>query len=110
MEKKLFRPHYNREFKTTVVEEYLATGCTKMSLLRKYNIQFKSAIQTWMRVLGYNDPNVGSQRFKFGKIIFTPLSKQKKIAAADSTDLQKKFMNWNDSSKMKNFAQKLMQG
>jgi transposase-like protein len=88
MEKKLFQPHYDREFKTRVVEEYLATGCTKMSLLRKYNIQFKSAIQTWMRVLGYNDPYDPSQKFKFGEIIFTPLSK---LLKNTPTDLQKRI-------------------
>lgn len=91
MEKKLFQPHYDRSFKTKVIEEYLATGCTKMFLLRKYNIQFKSAIQTWMRVLGYNDPNKQSQKFKFGKIIFPPLPKQKKNTSSNSADLQKKI-------------------
>ena len=72
MERKLFQPHYDREFKTKIVEEYLATGCTKMSLIRKYNIQFKSAVQTWIRVLGYSDPYGPSQTFKFGEIIFFP--------------------------------------
>jgi hypothetical protein len=91
MEKKLFQPHYDRAFKTKVIEEYLATGCPKMLLLRKYNIQFKSAIQTWMRVLGYNDPHTRPQRFSFGKIIFTPLAKQKKNFTANSTDLQKRI-------------------
>jgi transposase len=91
MEKKLFQPHYDRTFKTKVIEEYLATGCPKMFLLRKYNIQFKSAIQTWMRVLGYSDPHGQLQKFKFGKIIFTPLSKQKKNIITNSTDLQKKI-------------------
>lgn len=90
MEKQLFQPHYDREFKRTVVEEYLATGCTKMFLLRKYNIQFKSAIQTWMRVLRYNDPGSQPQRFKFGQIIFTSLAKQK-LNTPESADLQKKI-------------------
>lgn len=88
MEKKLFQPHYDRGFKTKIVEEYLATGCTKMSLIRKYNIQFKSAIQTWMRVLGYNDPYGPSQTFKFGEITFTPLSK---LPKSTPTDLQKRI-------------------
>jgi hypothetical protein len=89
MEKKLFQPHYDRTFKTKVVEEYLTTGCTKMFLLRKYNIQFKSAIQTWMRVLGYKDMNGQPQKFKFGKIIFTPLPPQKK--STTNPDLEKKI-------------------
>ncbi len=91
MEKKLFQPHYDLSFKTKVIQEYLTTGCTKMFLLRKYNIQFKSAIQTWMRVLGYNDPRGGPQKFKFVKITFTSLLKKKENAATDPTDLQKKI-------------------
>lgn len=91
MEKKLFQPHYNRAFKTKVIEEYLATGCTKMFLLRKYNIQFKSAIQTWMRVLGYSESNKASQKFTFGDLIFTYLPKKKNTASVDGADLQKKI-------------------
>jgi transposase-like protein len=91
MEKKLFQPHYDREFKRKVVEEYLATGCTKMSLLRKYNIQFKSAIQTWMRMLGYRDPGSQPQIFKFGQITFTSLAKQKQDTT-ESVELQKRIL------------------
>ena len=90
MQKKLFQPHYDRAFKAKVIEEYLATGCTKMFLLRKYNIQFKSAIQTWMRVLGYSDPGRQPEKFKFGKIIFTPLPKKKKNADLVPADLQRR--------------------
>lgn len=90
MGKKLFQPHYDREFKSKVIEEYLATGCSKMFLLRKYNIQFKSAIQTWMRILKYNDPGSQPQRFKFGQLIFTSLAKQKENTS-ESTELQKRI-------------------
>ena len=92
MEKKLFQPHYDQAFKRKVIEEYLGTGCTKMFLLRKYDIQFKSAIQTWMRILGYSDPNAEPQKFKFGKIIFTSLPKNKKDSDIDSAKLQKKIV------------------
>lgn len=91
MEKKLFQPHYDRAFKRKVVEEYIATGSTKMFLLRKYNIQFKSAIQTWMRILGYTEPPKQTQNFNFGKIIITSLPKNKKSSETDSTKLQKKI-------------------
>jgi Skp family chaperone for outer membrane proteins len=90
MEKKLFEPHYDCNFKRKVIEEYLSTGCSKMYLLRKYDIQFKSAIQTWMRVLGYTDPGSSGQSFKFGQIIFAPLAKQKSNIPDDKADLQKK--------------------
>lgn len=91
MEKKLFQPHYDRAFKRKVIEEYLATGCSKMYLLRKYDIQFKSAIQTWMRILGYSDPGTSGQSFKFGQIIFAPLPKEKSDTPSDIADLQKKI-------------------
>ena len=91
MEKKLFQSHYDREFKRMVVEEYLATGCSKMFLLRKYKIQFKSAIQTWMRILGYDDPGSQPQNFKFGQIIFTSLAKQKQDTT-ESTEPQRRIL------------------
>ena len=47
--------HYPEAFKRKVVEEYLGTGASKMSLLRKYDIRMKSGIQKWMRQLGYQD-------------------------------------------------------
>ena len=90
MEKKLFQPHYDREFKRQVIEEYLLTGCSKMFLLRKYNIQFKSAIQTWMRILGYKDPGRQMQKVNFGQLIFTSLAKQKNTLT-ESEELQKRI-------------------
>ena len=95
--------------KAKVIEEYLATGCTKMFLLRKYNIQFKSAIQTWMRKLGYSDPGNQPQRFKFTQLIFTSLAKQREIDFSINRDYKKELMNWNVSLKMKSSARKLMQ-
>ena len=77
MDKKLFHPRYKRSFKKKVIEEYLLTGCSKMFLIRKYKIHFKSAIQTWMRVLGYSDPYRPLQTATFGRIIITTMSKKK---------------------------------
>lgn len=77
MDKKLFQPRYTRSFKKKVIEEYLSTGCSKMFLIRKYKIHFKSAIQTWMRVLGYSDPYRPIQNATFGGIIITTLPKKK---------------------------------
>ncbi|HEU4859478.1 MAG TPA: hypothetical protein VFT15_06570 [Chitinophagaceae bacterium] len=87
---KLFQPHYEETFKREVIQEYLATGCTKMFLIRKYNIQFKSAIQTWMRILGYSDPYRDQQRPKFGKITFTSLAKRSNTNTKSRTELQKR--------------------
>lgn len=77
MDKKLFQPRYTRSFKKKVIEEYLSTGCSKMFLIRKYKIHFKSAIQTWIRVLGYSDPYRPIQNATFGGIIITTLPKKK---------------------------------
>ena len=92
MKKKLFAPHYDEEFKRKVIEEYLATGCSKKSLLRKYDIQYRSAIQKWMRVRGYTDPYVGIQKPTFGKIIFHSLPKKTKKANAGIRELEKKVL------------------
>lgn len=84
--KKLFEPHYEVAFKRKVIEEYLGTGCSKMSLLSKYNIAFKSALQTWMRILGYTDPYQGIERPKFGDLIFTSVPKGKNTSKGKLED------------------------
>jgi transposase-like protein len=47
--------HYSLEFKRTVIEEYLRTGDSKLSLQKKFDIKIKSGINRWMRQLGYED-------------------------------------------------------
>lgn len=54
-EKRSSAIEYSESFKRKVVEEYLATGGTKTYLLAKYGIKFRSAVQTWMKQLGYSD-------------------------------------------------------
>jgi len=92
MKKKLFAPHYDEKLKRKVIEEYLATGCSKMSLIRKYHIQFKSAVQTWMRERGYRDPYTVIQKPTFGKLIFHSLAKQSKKSTAGIKELEKKVL------------------
>jgi hypothetical protein len=48
-------PIYEEPFRRMVIEEYLATGCSKQDLLAKYHIGGKGAIQRWMRLYGYVD-------------------------------------------------------
>ena len=74
------RQMFDESFKRMVIEEYLSTGCCKMELLRKYNIHFKSAIQTWMRKLGYEDSE-RRQKIKFdSNLPFTvPMAKNENI-------------------------------
>ena len=47
--------HYSELFKRKVIKEYLDSGQSKMSLLKKYDIRMKSGIQRWIRQLGYED-------------------------------------------------------
>jgi transposase-like protein len=75
------RQMFDESFKRMVIEEYLATRCSKMELLKKYNIHFKSAIQTWMKKLGYEDTKK-PQRVKFDRdlpIIISMASKSENI-------------------------------
>jgi hypothetical protein len=75
------RQMFDESFKRMVIEEYLATRCSKMELLKKYNIHFKSAIQTWMKKLGYEDTE-RPQRVKFDRdlpMIISMASKSENI-------------------------------
>ena len=82
------RQMFDESFKRMVIEEYLTTKCDKMELLRKYNIHFKSAIQTWMRKLGYDDTH-RAQRVKFD--ISLPLTVPMGIQSQNIRDLQKRI-------------------
>ena len=46
---------FNETFKRKVCDEYLRTGVPKTHLLAKYNIKYRSAIQSWLKQLGYTD-------------------------------------------------------
>ena len=80
------RQMFDESFKRMVIEEYLATRCNKMELLRKYNIHFKSAIQTWMKKLGYEDTH-RIQRVKFDRSL--PLNLAMTTKSENILELQK---------------------
>jgi hemerythrin len=82
------RQMFDESFQRMVIEEYLATKCSKMELLRKYNIHFKSAIQTWMKKLGYEDTE-SHQRVKFD--ISPPLTLSMPTKSENVRELQKKI-------------------
>jgi hypothetical protein len=82
------RQMFDESFKRMVIEEYLATKCSKMALLKKYNIHFKSAIQTWMKKLGYED-TLRHQRTKFD--IALPLTLAMPTKSENVQELQKKI-------------------
>lgn len=69
MEKRI----YSESFKRMVIEEHLQTGCTKTSLLQKYDIRFTGAIQTWMQQLRYTQTG-GPGRLNFGRTITPALA------------------------------------
>lgn len=82
------RQMFDESFKRMVIEEYLATKCSKMELLRKYNIHFKSAIQTWMKKLGYEDTG-RHRRIKFDKSL--PLNLAMPTKSENIRELQKRI-------------------
>ncbi len=89
MEHKIeIRQMFGESFKRMVIEEYLSTKCNKMELLRKYNIHFKSAIQTWMRKLGYEDTH-RSQKLKFDETL--PLTVPMSTKNENTRELQKRI-------------------
>jgi transposase len=83
------RQMFDESFKRMVVEEYLETKCSKMELLRKYNIHFKSAIQTWMKKLGYEDIHRSQQRIKFDRSL--PLNLSMATKSENVRELQKRI-------------------
>ncbi|MDB5015055.1 MAG: Transposase [Daejeonella sp.] len=78
--------HYSESFKRKVCEEYLLTGHSKMSLLKKYDIRMKSGIQKWLRQLGYEDIH---QKARYLNLPLSSLAK-KKTATSTSADLLEK--------------------
>lgn len=77
--------HYSELFKRKVIEEYLHSGQSKMSLLKKYDIKMKSGIQRWMQQLGYEDihqkaryliPNITSKLANNKPFNSAPVSEQ----------------------------------
>ena len=87
------RQKFDESFKRKVIEEYLATNCSKMSLLHKYDIHFKSAIQTWMKKLGYLES--GSKKSNFRPINKFTLNSDKTVTVitddADKEIFQKRI-------------------
>lgn len=83
---------YPEEFKRKVVEEYLAGGCTKVALLRKYGIKTKSGIQRWMKTLGYVDVNNEMVRKpKFENITYSYMPSKSTSDSDDPKLLQKRI-------------------
>ena len=64
--------HYSLDFKRSVIDEYLRTGHSKVSLEKKHDIKIKSGIHRWMRQLGYED--IHQKSGYLGKTIIPPLA------------------------------------
>lgn len=54
--------HYSESFRRMVIEEHLRTGIRKADLLRKHNIKFKGAINRWMRLYGYTEIHIRTDK------------------------------------------------
>lgn len=71
------RKAYSLAFKRKVVQEYLSTDKSSRFLVEKYQIRSSSAIQKWMRILGY-ETSGRLRKPKFDALITLPLSKDTK--------------------------------
>ena len=84
-------PIYEESFRRKVIEEYLASGCTKKGLLAKYQIGGKGAIQRWMRLYGYADIHMHQKKKVKFKLSFSKSSFMPKDSSNNS-NLQKKIL------------------
>jgi len=82
---------YPESFKRKVVEEYLNTGGTKTRLLYKYGIKFRSAVQTWMKQLGYRDIRDRTSYLELKNQIELASKFSKTTSPSDATSLQKQL-------------------
>ena len=87
--KKRRRPaqYYSDEFKMQVCQEYLSGDCTKVDLLKKHNIRYRSAIQVWMRKFGLHDKYITVNP---PQQPFPPMSSEPTNQSSDQ-DLQKRI-------------------
>lgn len=72
---------YSEAFKRAVIEEYLRTGASQRSLMRKYEIKMQHAFQTWMKQLGYE--NIRQKGGPLKKLIIQPLAAKKQPPPTD---------------------------
>lgn len=78
---------YKESFKRKVIEEYLMVG-SKAVVLRKYKIPYTSALQDWMRAMGYRDLWRPGESCTFGSSNLQVLSTKKD---QNQEDLQKRI-------------------
>jgi transposase len=69
-----FAQVYSESFRRKVIEEYLGSNVSKMSLLRKYDIKMKSGIQRWMKLYGYEEKPYSYKEKQPAVLIFTSTS------------------------------------
>jgi len=69
-----FAPVYCESFRRKVIEEYLNSDASKMSLLRKYDIRIKSGIQRWMKLYGYKEKPYSCKEKQPAVLTFTSTS------------------------------------
>lgn len=76
MKKLTTKKHYSENFRRLVIEDYLKTGTSKSTILQKYDIKFKGALQRWMAMYGYVD--IWSQKKdKFEQLNLSIMTKNK---------------------------------
>jgi transposase len=84
------RAHYSREFKHSVIREFLAGDITKSSLNKKYNIKVHGGILRWMRQLGYLEKEEKSRYLPVSKPVFLSSKKTNKPAPSSNEALEQR--------------------
>ena len=88
--KRLEMQIYGEEFKRKVCEEYLCGGVTKVFLLKKYNIRYRSAVQKWMQMFGYKDIYEKNRYLGLSTAPELAQNKFTKVEAQDVSTLEKR--------------------
>jgi len=85
------RRHYSREFKHSVIKEYLAGGIGMNALLRKYDIRINGGVIRWMRQLGYEEVSAKDRYLPSTKPLSLPAKKANKDQPSDSLSQEQRI-------------------
>jgi transposase len=83
------RSYFSEIFKRRIIEEYLKTGEAKEQVQLRYGIRGNSAIQKWMKILGYTDPYQKGVNLEV--TTDSPVAKQSIPKSSETSELEAKI-------------------
>jgi transposase len=83
------RSYFSEIFKRRIIEEYLKTGEAKEQVQLRYGIKGNSAIQKWMKILGYTDPYQKGVNLEV--TIDSPVAKRPIPKSSETSELEAKI-------------------